>query len=54
VVGWLVLSVPAAAFVALIAVGQFPFPGLWRQPAQDRAIELASSSSRPAPSIAES
>jgi hypothetical protein len=51
-VGRAVLIVSTAAVVALIAVGQFPFPGLWRQPAQDRAIELAASSSRPVSSTA--
>jgi hypothetical protein len=55
VVGRLVVIVLAAAFVAfvaLIAIALFPFPGLWHQPGQDRTIEFASSASRPAPSIA--
>jgi hypothetical protein len=42
----LVMVILAAAIVALIAIGQFPFPTFLRQLASDR--ELASSSSRPA------
>lgn len=57
IVGRLTLVVVAAATVALIAVGEFPFfdkwRQVWRQVAGDRAIELASSS-RPAPAIATS
>src|SRR5262249_59372859 len=40
----------AAAIIALIVVGQIPFPDILRQRAADRGIELASSSSRPAAS----
>ncbi len=47
----LALVILAAAVVALIAIGQFPFLDLWHQPATDRAVELAAASTRPAPSI---
>jgi hypothetical protein len=52
VVSRLVMVILAAAVVALIAIGQLPFPPGWRQPADDRGIELASTSTRSVPSVA--
>jgi hypothetical protein len=52
VVSRLVMVILAAAVVALIAIGQFPFPTGWRQPASDRGIELASTSTRSVPAVA--
>jgi hypothetical protein len=52
VVSRLVMVILAAAVVALIAIGQLPFPPGWRQPAGDRGIELASTSTRSVPSVA--
>jgi hypothetical protein len=46
--GRLGLVILAAAIVALFAVGQFPFPELWRQQLSERVIELASHATRPA------
>src|SRR5262245_30764915 len=48
-VGRLGLVMLAAGIVALFAIGQFPFADFWRQSRSDRAVELASSSARPAP-----
>jgi hypothetical protein len=47
----LALVILAAAVVALIAIGQFPFLDFWHQPGTDRAVELATASTRPASSI---
>jgi hypothetical protein len=52
VVSRLVMVILAAAVVALIAIGQFPFPTGWRQPASERGIELASTSTRSVPAVA--
>jgi hypothetical protein len=52
VVSRLVMVILAAAVVALIAIGQFPFPTGWRQPASDRGVELASTSTRSVPAVA--
>jgi hypothetical protein len=51
VVSRLVMVILAAAVVALIAVGQFPFPTGWHQPAGDRGIEFASTSTRSVPAV---
>ena len=52
-VGGLVGVILAVAIAAVIAIGQFSLAEIWRQLAIDRALELASSSARPAPARAE-
>jgi hypothetical protein len=51
VVGGLIGVILVITLTAFIAVGQFPLADVWLRLTAERAIELASSSARPAPAI---